>query len=279
MQRIGAHANNGAIPAWMRPVSAELAALLPRVVVIARQAGAAIMPYFRGAYATAHKDDRSPVTDADHAADDAIKPALAALLPGVAVVTEESVATAPAPESLADVRYWLVDPLDGTKEFVAHRAEFTVNIALIEKGRPVLGVLHLPPVNVTYAASGPGAAVRIAGDAPPERIEAREAPAAGLVVAHSRSHSKWNDLDDFLKPYRVAERMIMGSALKFGLIAEGRADLYPRLGPTSEWDTAAGQAILEAAGGSVVDHQGRRLGYGKPRFLNPPFVARGRGAS
>ena len=257
---------------------AELAALLPRVVAVARQAAAAIMPYFRGAYATAHKEDRSPVTDADHAADAVIKPVLAALLPGVAVVTEESVATAPAPETLAALRYWLVDPLDGTKEFVAHRAEFTVNIALVENGRPVLGVLHVPATGLTYAAAGPGTAMKIAGEAPPERIEARAPPAAGLVVAHSRSHSKWNDLEDFLKPYRLAGRVIMGSALKFGLIAEGRADLYPRLGPTSEWDTAAGQAILEAAGGSVVDHQGRPLAYGKPRFLNPPFVARGRAA-
>lgn len=259
-------------------MSAELAALLPHVVAIARSAGAAIMPYFRGEYVTEHKDDRSPVTDADHAADAAIKPALAALLPGVAVVTEESVASAPAPETLAQLRYWLVDPLDGTKEFVAHRAEFTVNIALVANGHPVLGVLHVPPENLTYAAAGPGTAVKIAGEAPPERIEARAAPVQGLVVAHSRSHSRWNDLDDFLRPYRVAERVIIGSALKFGLIAEGRADLYPRLGPTSEWDTAAGQAILEAAGGSVVDRQGRRLAYGKPRFLNPPFVARGRSA-
>jgi 3'(2'), 5'-bisphosphate nucleotidase len=259
-------------------VSAELAALLPRVVAIARQAGAAIMPYFKGAYATAHKDDRSPVTDADHAADAAIKPALAALVPGVPVVTEESVAAAPAPETLANARYWLVDPLDGTKEFVAHRAEFTVNIALVEKGRPVLGVLLVPPENVIYAAAGPGTAVKIVGQGAPQRIAARPAPAGGIVVAHSRSHNKWNDLEQFLAPYRVADRIVKGSALKFGLIAEGSADLYPRLGPTSEWDTAAGQAILEAAGGSVADHQGRTLGYGKPGFRNPPFVARGRAA-
>ncbi len=250
--------------------------LLPHVVVIARRAGAAIMPYFRGAYATAHKDDRSPVTDADHAADALIKPALAALLPGVAVVTEESVAAAPAPETLAESRYWLVDPLDGTKEFISHRAEFTVNIALVEKGRPVLGVLHVPPTNLTYAAAGPGTAVKMADGGAPAAIGARPAPAAGLVVAHSRSHNSRDDLEQFLAPYRVADRIVMGSALKFGLIAEGRADLYPRLGPTSEWDTAAGQAILEAAGGSVADHEGRPLVYGKPRFRNPPFVARGR---
>ena len=260
-------------------MSAKLAALLPEVVAIARRAGAAIMPYFRGVYATTHKDDRSPVTDADHAADAAIKPALAALLPGVTVVTEESIALAPAPETLAEARYWLVDPLDGTKEFVAHREEFTVNIALVESGRPILGVLHLPPQNVTYAAAGPGTAVKIVGAAAPQPIAARPAPVAGLVVAHSRSHSRWNDLEDFLKPYRVADRVVCGSAMKFGLIAEGSADLYPRLGPTSEWDTAAGQAIVEAAGGSVTDHAGRPLGYGKPGFRNPPFVVRGRNAS
>jgi 3'(2'), 5'-bisphosphate nucleotidase len=229
-------------------VSAELAALLPHVVAIARRAGAAIMPYFRGDYVTSHKEDRSPVTDADHAADAAIKPALAALLPGVAVVTEESVASAPTPEALGASRYWLVDPLDGTKEFVAHRAAFTVNIALVEKGRPVLGVLHVPAANVTYAAAGAGTAMKIEGEDAPQPIAARASPPGGLVVAHSRSHNKWNDLEQFLAPYKVADRIIMGSALKFGIIAEGRADLYPRLGPTSEWDTAAGQAILEAAG-------------------------------
>jgi len=256
-----------------------LASLLPEVVAIARHAGAAIMPYFRGAYVTAHKDDRSPVTDADHAADAAIKPALAALLQGVAVVTEESIAAAPAPETLAELRYWLVDPLDGTKDFVAHRAEFTVNIALVDQARPVLGVLHLPAQNVTYAASGPGTAVKIEGEGAPRPIAARAAPAAGIVVTHSRSHERRKDLEEFLAPFRVVERVITGSALKFGLIAEGRADLYPRLGPTSEWDTAAGQAILEAAGGSVTDHAGKPLAYGKPLFRNPPFIARGRTAS
>jgi len=260
-------------------LQSDLAALLPHVVAIARRAGAAIMPYFRGIYATDHKDDHSPVTDADRAADASIKPALAALLPGVAVVTEESVASAPSPESLARLRYWLVDPLDGTKEFVNGRPEFTVNIALVEGGRPVLGVLHVPTEKLTYASAGAGTAVKIAGDAPPRPISARAAPAAGIVVSHSRSHNKRADLDAYLAAYTVAERVILGSALKFGLIAEGAVDLYPRFGPTSEWDTAAGQAILEAAGGSVTDHAGKTLGYGKPRFLNPPFIARGRALS
>jgi 3'(2'), 5'-bisphosphate nucleotidase len=251
-------------------------ALLPHVIAIARRAGAAIMPYFRGVYATTHKEDRSPVTDADHAADAAIKPALAALLPGVPVITEESVAAAPPPEAIRRGRCWLVDPLDGTKEFVAHRDEFTVNIALIEGAQPVLGVLYVPPRDVIYAAAGPGTAAKSVGAEAPRPIVARAAPLSGLVVAHSRSHDKRNDLEAFLAPFRVAERIVMGSALKFGLIAEGKADLYPRLGPTSEWDTAAGQAIVEAAGGSVTDHSGRALAYGKAGFRNPPFVARGR---
>jgi len=241
---------------------------------IALAAGKEIMRVYRTDFSVERKHDNSVLTEADGLAEAIILKGLAEAEPGLKVIAEEAVAGGDMPEHGS--RFALVDPLDGTKEFVAHRAEFTVNIALVENGRPLLGVLHVPPTGLTYAAAGPGTAVKIAGDAPPERIAARAAPAAGLVVTHSRSHSKWNDLDDFLRPYRVSERMIMGSALKFGLIAEGRADLYPRLGPTSEWDTAAGQAILEAAGGSVVDRQGRRLGYGKPRFLNPPFVARGR---
>ena len=247
------------------------------MIAIARRAGAAIMPYFRGVYVTDHKDDHSPVTDADHAADAVIKPALAALLPGVAVVTEESIALAPSPESLARLRYWLVDPLDGTKDLVAQREEFTVNIALVEGGRPVLGVLYVPPQDILYAAAGSGTAVKFEGSGAPRPIAARAAPAAGIVVTHSRSHANRNDLDEFLAPYTVTGRMILGSAYKFGLIAEGSAYLYPRLGPTSEWDTAAGQAILEAAGGSVTDHAGKVLGYGKPKFHNPGFIAKGRG--
>jgi 3'(2'), 5'-bisphosphate nucleotidase len=254
----------------------DLAGLIEAAIVIARQGGGAIMPYFRGAYGVGNKADRSPVTDADHAAEAVIKPALTALLPGVAVVAEESAATAPNAATLAAARFWLVDPLDGTREFVAGRAEFTVNIALIERARPILGVLHAPASGDTYAAAGPGTATVRTGDAPPRPIVARAEPAAGLIVAYSRSHAKRDDIDDFLKPYRVAERLVAGSALKFAWLAEGRADLYPRLGRTMEWDTAAGQAILEAAGGSVRDLAGRALTYAKPGFENSPFIARGR---
>src|SRR5262249_41063083 len=160
-------------------------------------------------------------------ADAAIKPMLAGLLPGVAVVTEESIAAAPAPETLAEARFWLGDPLDGTKEFVANREEVTVNIALIEGGAPILGVNPVPATNLSYAAAGAATAVKISGETPPQPIGARAAPSTGLVVAHSRSHNSRDDLEAFLRPYRVAERVVIGSALKFGLIAEGRADLYP----------------------------------------------------
>ncbi len=263
----------------MSDTSSLLAALLPPVVAIARRAGAAIMPFFRGDYATTHKDDRSPVTDADHAADAVLKPALAALLAGVPVVTEESVAAAPDPAALAQARFWVVDPLDGTKEFLAGRDEFTVNIALVEAGRPVLGVLFVPVTGIAYAAAGAGTAVKIKGTGAPLPIAARPLPAQGIVAAHSRSHSTRAELDDYLARFAVGERRILGSALKFGLIAEGLVDLYPRFGPTGEWDTAAGQAIVEAAGGSVLDQSGAPLRYGKPRFLNPGFVARGRPAA
>ncbi len=256
----------------------DLASLTEAAIAIARRASGAIMPFFRGAHGVEHKADRSPVTEADRASEAIIKPALEALLPGVPVVAEESAAQAPNAGTLAQTRFWLVDPLDGTREFVAGREEFTINIALIERARPILGVLHAPALGATYAAAGPGTATKRLGDEPARPIAARAAPEAGLLVAYSRSHAKRADIDEFLKPYRVAERIVAGSALKFGWLAEGRADFYPRLGPTMEWDTAAGQAILEAAGGSVCDMQGRPLAYAKPDFRNTPFVARGRAA-
>jgi 3'(2'), 5'-bisphosphate nucleotidase len=250
-------------------------ALVGQVVAIARAAGAAILPHYRSVLAVDRKADRSPVTAADRAADAVIVPALEALTPGVPIVSEERVERAPPPESLAAARFWLVDPLDGTKEFIAERGEFTVNIGLVERGRPVFGVV-LAPVSGTAYAGLDGQAWRIEADGGARPIRARTPPEAGLVVAHSRSHANWDRLDRFLDGVKVAERVVSGSAVKFGLVAEGAADLYPRFGPTSEWDTAAGQAVLEAAGGSVRDHDGRPLTYGKPGFLNPGFVARGR---
>jgi 3'(2'), 5'-bisphosphate nucleotidase len=250
----------------MAPPPRSVTDLLDLAITAAHRAGEEILRIYAGEFAVEHKEDRTPVTEADHAAQRVI---LAALTPtGIPVVSEEAALPEGAPP-----RFWLVDPLDGTKEFVARRGEFSVNIALVEGDRPVLGIVYAPVTGVTYAAAE-GRATR---DGKP--IHARPAPPA-LVVVHSRSHSDSPKLQAWLdaRGVNVAERMVAGSAIKFGLIAEGAADLYPRAGPTSEWDTAAGQAILEAAGGSVTDLDGAPLRYGKKGFLNSGFVARGRPA-
>lgn len=260
----------------------DLEALVDPVCAIARRAGAAILPYYRTDLDIDRKDDRSPVTAADRAADAVIVPALEALTPDIPVVSEERAASHLTDGSGAGP-FWLVDPLDGTREFIARRDEFTVNIALVAGGRPVFGVLGIPVRDTVYAghvANGASAAAsRQTGDGPVERVAVRPAPAAGIVVAASRSHDNWDELDDFLDGENVARRIIAGSALKFALVAEGAADLYPRLGPTMEWDTAAGQAIVEAAGGSVRTLNGGPLTYGKAGWRNAGFVVRGRPAA
>jgi 3'(2'), 5'-bisphosphate nucleotidase len=251
----------------MAPPQRSVSALLEIAAEAARRAGEEILRIYAGEFAVRHKEDKTPVTEADHAAQRIIIERLAPT--GIPVVAEE----AALPEGPPPPRFWLVDPLDGTKEFVARRGEFSVNIALVEGDQPVLGVVHGPVSGVLYAAAE-GRATR---DGKP--IAARSAPPAAVVV-HSRSHSDSAKLQAWLDANKivVAERMVAGSALKFGLIAEGVADLYPRLGPTSEWDTGAGQAVLEAAGGIVTDLDGAPLRYGKARFLNSGFVARGRPA-
>jgi 3'(2'), 5'-bisphosphate nucleotidase len=173
-------------------------------------------------------------------------------------------------------RFWAIDPLDGTREFIARSGEFAVLIALVEEGRPVLGVVHGPAVGLTYTACGPGTATRRTNGGAPELIRARVPPQDGLVVVHSRSHENSRRLSDFLQNYPVRARESCGSALKFGVIAAGEADLYPRFGTTMEWDTAAGQAVLEAAGGRVETLAGAPLTYGKPGFKNDGFLAWGR---
>jgi 3'(2'), 5'-bisphosphate nucleotidase len=190
-------------------------------------------------------------------------------------VAEEAVARGGTPPVPAG-RFWLVDPLDGTKEFLAHNGEFTVNIALIEGGRPALGVVHAPALGLTYWADGSGRAFFEQPGEAPRAIAARAAPSDGLVVASSRSHANKAALDDYLARHTVARRIIAGSSIKFCLIARGAADLYPRFGTTMEWDTAAGHAVLAAAGGRVETTDGEQLGYGKPDFRNPHFIARGR---
>jgi 3'(2'), 5'-bisphosphate nucleotidase len=252
----------------------DLPSLLPGLHDIASRAGEAIMAVYAGPFELRRKADQSPVTLADEAAEQVILDGLSALTPGIPAVSEEQVAATGAPQTVP-ARFWLVDPLDGTREFVRRNGEFTVNIALVEENRPVLGLVHVPARGETFASAGPGTASRRAGDAPVTAIAARRAPLHGIVVTHSRSHGDDAALAAYLAPIEIASRIITGSAVKFCLLAAGEADLYPRFGETSEWDTAAGHAILEAAGGSVTTLDGTPLRYGKPGFRNPPFIARG----
>ncbi len=246
--------------------------LLPRVEALARAAGALVLEVYGTDFAVQDKTDASPVTLADERAEALITPALQRLRPAWPVVAEEAAARGEAP-SAAEF-FWLVDPLDGTREFVARNGEFTVNIALVRQGQPVLGVVFLPVSDRLYAGVvGQGAWLEAAGRR--RAIAARVQPAAGAVVACSRSHGDVAALQGWLQGQPVVSWVPAGSSLKFGLIAEGQADLYPRLGRTMEWDTAAGHAVLAAAGGSVCDLDGRPLRYGKPGFENPHFVARG----
>jgi len=250
-------------------------ALLPALRAIAARAGEAILSIYAGEHGTRAKADATPVTLADELADRLIVAQLRALTPAIPVVSEETVETS-GPAASGARRFWLVDPLDGTREFIKRNGEFTVNIALVVDGRAVAGVIGVPALGELYAGALGVGATRQRRDGAPEPIRARAAPAAGLVVMTSRSHADTAALDGFLVGWPVAERRVAGSALKFCRIAEGEADLYPRLGPTMEWDTAAGQAVLEAAGGSVRTLDGRPLAYGKAAdWRNPHFLARG----
>src|SRR4051794_3835712 len=218
------------------------------------------------------KDDASPVTLADHRAEALIVEALQALAPDIPIVAEESVAAGNVPK--IGERFWLVDPLDGTKEFIKRNGEFTVNIALIENGSPVLGVVCAPALGALYAGAAAGPAY-LRDSAGTRALRCRTVPAEGLTVVASASHGDPGALDEFLKGRRVAARRAIGSSLKLCLVAAGEADLYPRFGRTMEWDIAAGHGVLAAAGGSVADVAGAPLRYGKPGFENPAFVARG----
>ncbi|MPY71367.1 MAG: 3'(2'),5'-bisphosphate nucleotidase CysQ [Alphaproteobacteria bacterium] len=254
---------------------AEISRLLQPVRALALEAGAEIMKYYKGEMGVRRKDDASPVTDADEAAEAIILPALRELTPGIPVVAEEAM-SAGAAVDVSGGRFWLVDPLDGTKEFIAHRDEFTVNIALVVDGAPVLGVVHAPALALTYAAAGPGTATVERSGAAPAPIAARAVPAGGLVAVGSRSHGDREKMQALFSHLTIAEVKVAGSSIKFCLVASGEADIYPRYGHTREWDTAAGHAVLRAAGGSVRTLDGAEMGYGKPHFLNDEFIARGR---
>jgi 3'(2'), 5'-bisphosphate nucleotidase len=250
-------------------------ATLDAVSAVARAAGDAILAiYAKAEIAVELKDDRSPLTAADRAAHTAIREGLAKLTPDVPLLSEES-----PPQELAErrswQRYWLVDPLDGTKEFLKRNGEFTVNIALVEDSRAVLGVVLAPALDRCYFGAVTAGAWRRDGTSAPQPIRVRDRVRSPLRVVGSRSHPS-GELASYLKALGPHELAPMGSSLKICLIAEGAADLYPRLGPTSEWDTAAAQAILESAGGRMIDRAGRPLRYNtKDDLLNPHFLAFG----
>lgn len=255
----------------MIPVPADL---LEPVRAIAREAGRAILEIYQSDFAVEAKADRSPLTAADRAAHEVITRALARLTPGIPVWSEES-ATAEFAVRATWPWFWLVDPLDGTREFIQRNGEFTVNIALVQGHGPVLGVVHVPVPGRDYAGCATTGALRWDGDGAAQRIAVSCPAHTPLRVVGSRSHAG-DSLAAFLQRVGPHELVPMGSSLKFCVIAEGGADVYPRLGPTSEWDTAAAQAVVEAAGGRVVDLAGTRLAYNRgPGVLNPHFVVFG----
>lgn len=252
--------------------------LLNEVTLIARAAGEAIMEVYRGHIEVERKEDNSPLTVADLAANHVIQSNLKKLTSDLPIISEESASIDYSIRS-AWRRYWLVDPLDGTREFIKRNDEFTVNIALIEEGRPVLGVVYAPALSLMYSASAEAGAIKQHGTAAPTAIRARHLDAGTPVVAGSRSHAG-EKMETFLQQvearHGTPKLLSLGSSLKICLVAEGEADVYPRLGPTSEWDTAAAQAVLECAGGSIVDREGNVLRYNtKASLLNPEFFACG----
>ena len=247
--------------------------LLDVAVKAALAAGEAIMRVYAEPFEVIQKSDQTPVTEADLASEQVIVAMLTAAFPEIPIVSEET-----APEDgfkPPAARFWVVDPLDGTKEFIAKNGEFAVCIGLIEDGRPVLGVVHGPAIATTYAAHGPGTAVRMQAGGAFAPIAARAPPPGGIVAIHSRTNINSRRLAEYFTGRPVRDRISCGSALKFGALAAGEADLYPRFGTTMEWDTAAGQAILEAAGGSVVRVEGGPLAYGKHDLKNDAFLAWG----
>ncbi|MBI3724649.1 3'(2'),5'-bisphosphate nucleotidase CysQ [bacterium] len=249
-----------------------LEALLPSVKKIAIAGGRAALEHY-GSRESESKEDGSPLTLADRAAHRTIVAGLRGLEPALPVLSEES-----PPAELAGrrgwARFWLVDPLDGTKEFLKQTGEFAVNNALVEEHEPVLGVLHVPVSGTTYSAAKGSGAFRETASEAPLPIRTRASRDDDLVVLVSKDHAG-PEVDALLAKLPRAKRASAGSALKLALVAEGRADLYPRTGRTMEWDTAAGQCLVEAAGGRVTDFSGRPLSYNKETLENPWFLVSG----
>lgn len=246
--------------------------LLDNVLEIADTASRKVMEIYQTDFEVQTKDDDSPITAADIASHHVIVDGLKALTPDIPILSEES-ANAPWDERKGWTRFWLVDPIDGTKDFTNRTGEFTVNIALIENGEPVMGVVIAPALNEAYwGVRGQGAWKREA-DGSTRKLEVVDPPAAVRAVA-SKNHMN-EDTRNFIEQLGEHQLVQAGSSLKFCRIAEGQADIYPRLGPTCEWDTGAAHAVLVAAGGKVTQLDGTPLVYGKEDVLNPYFVASG----
>ena len=248
---------------------------LPAVLELTRSAADRILAVYNGDIAVRRKDDSSPVTAADMAAHHTLVDGLSVLTPHLPVLSEES-KHIPFEERSRWRRYWLIDPLDGTREFINRNGQFTVNVALIENHEPILGIVLVPTTGVCYyACRGEGAFRQAAADTAPDPIHSRPFRGDCLVVAGSRSHGT-EALQRFLDNLPTCEVVSLGSALKSCLVAEGKVDLYPRLGPTSEWDTAAAQCVVEEAGGAVTNIRMERLRYNTKRsLLNPHFFVSG----
>ncbi len=246
---------------------------VPDILDIARRAGDEIMRIYETTEVLVlHKEDDSPLTAADLASHRHIVRELGRRTPAIPVVSEED--SGSQRHRRPEDEFWLIDPLDGTREFIARNGEFTVNIALIRQGRPCFGVVYAPALRQMYWGGAEFGAWRARDDGAAEsiRVETRNAPGAPLRVVASKSHLN-GDTQAFIECLGSVTLVQAGSSLKFCKVAEGSADIYPRLAPTCEWDTAAAQAVLEGAGGVVVDRSGIPLRYGKAETLNPPFVA------
>ena len=252
----------------------NLEELIDPIAALAIEAGEAILRVYATDFDVQSKLDDSPLTQADLAAHHRIIAGLDEITPDIPIISEESGLPSFSERSQWQ-RYWLVDPLDGTKEFVNRNGEFTVNIALIDSNRPVFGVVHVPVQDKTYiGCEGHGTELRSRGESPVQ-IHVASKSSQPIRIVGSRSH-RASSLDSFLEKLGESDIVPMGSSLKFCIIAEGRADLYPRLGPTSEWDTAAAQAVVEQAGGRVLELDGKSLSYNsKSDILNPWFVVIG----
>ena len=248
--------------------------ILDEVIDLAQDAGRRIMQFYKQDVNIEHKEDLTPLTAADMASHNAIVAGLSVLTPDIPVISEES-AGIPFEERARWDCYWLVDPLDGTREFIKHNGEFTVNIALIRNHQPVLGVIFVPVNGLCYYACDEQGAFKQERDSLPVPIHVRPYDPQHRVVAGSRSHHS-DKMDEFLTNLGKHMLVNMGSSLKSCLVAEGKADIYPRFGPTSEWDTAAAHCIVEQAGGVLTDLQMNPLRYNtKESLLNPSFLVIG----